>query len=101
MADHVGHAYICGRITNTAELAYANHSVTGTTVPSSQAGSVKIAETGGGGGSDLNYVFVPLSLIGQANFFSNHQVDGTSDGQQGGDTTPQGLSLCGFRYKHD
>jgi len=98
--EHVGHAYIQGVSSNFGDCGYADHSVTGGGAPTAQAGALSIAFCALAGDHDSSWVWVPLSEDGTGNFWSNQQVDGTSTGQQGGDTTAFGLSLLGFKYKH-
>jgi len=101
VADHVGHAYISSRSSNSGASGYANHGVTGATSPISQPGAVALTHCALTSSTDTDFTFVPLSSVATGNFWSNQQSDGTGNGNQGGATLPAGLGWYGFRYKHD
>lgn len=101
ISDHVGAVRIQSITTNAGVTGYANESVTGTTDPISQTGSIRLARAIASGSEDSSVVWVPINISGTANFFSNVQVDGTSAGGQSGATSATGLGLIGFKYKHE
>lgn len=100
-ADHVGHVYVRGKVSNFGTVGYGHLAIVGATTPASQDGAQVIAQTAAAAVSDQAVQWVPISGAGVGNFWSNSQIDGTSGGGQEGERTPVGLSLIGWRYKHD
>ncbi len=112
--DHVGHVRLTSNIVgagpsgaDTPNNGYANGGVTGSTRPNAQAGAVMIGICRQANSANDNatatsaHTFVPVRNSGFINIYHEQVIDGTSSGQQGGDSTPNGLSMNGWKYKHD
>ena len=99
-SDYVGMVLLHGSVSNFGETGFANHGVTGATAPSTQPGARIIAKTALSSSTDENSMWVPLSIDAKVNIWHNSVADGTGVGQQGGETTPFGISLMGWKYKN-
>ena len=100
--DHVGAIRLSSYLNSGGQYTgFANLSVTGSVQPNAQAGASRLAHTVSTDDINNNSTYVPVFSNGTANLIHHGVIDGTGTGGQGGNKPANGLSITGWKYKHE